>query len=207
MTKVAIVEDDKSYNMALKKIINHSPLFTCVGQFYNGSQALENLPKLSPDVVIMDIRLPDTTGIELVKEIKPKINNTQFVMCTSSAEDEMVFDSLKAGASGYLLKGEDMNTILNAIKQVADGGTPFTNSIARRVLNYFTGLQKTENEIERLTKTEYEVLECLAKGMMYKEIAEYKNVTIDTIKKHVCNLYKKLHVNNKIEAINKLNKK
>lgn len=202
---IAIVEDDRHYNNALKKIIGYDSELLCVGQFYNGHDALHNLINISPDIVLMDIKLPDKTGIELVAELKFMMEKTQFIMCTSFEDDKHIFDALKAGASGYLAKGESMDKIISAIKDCHAGGAPMSFGIASRVLSFFREENRQKPYLEELTKTENEVLEMLSKGLLYKEIADQKNVSIDTIKKQAGSIYRKLQVCNKTEAINKLN--
>jgi DNA-binding NarL/FixJ family response regulator len=202
---VAIVEDDKFYNNALKKIINFDEQLICAGQFYNGSDALSGLPGISPDIVLMDINLPEKNGTELVKELKPVLTETQFIMCTSFEDDSHVYDSLKAGASGYIVKGDSLEEIINAIKDCHRGGAPMSFSIARQVLGFFHEKNDEDIGLEELSKTENQVLKMLAEGLLYKEIADKKFISMETVKKHVGNIYRKLQVNNKIEAINKLN--
>lgn len=204
---VAIVEDDKNYNQALKKIIDFQEDMECVDQFYNGKTALQDLEALAPDVVLMDIQLQDLSGIDIVFELTETMPNTTFVMCTSFENDEKIFSALRAGASGYLVKGEPMDKIIQAIQEAHKGGAPMSFTIAKRVLQHFQESKVQIQSIALLTPTEKEVLELLAEGLLYKEIADKKCVTIDTVKKHIGNIYKKLQVNNKIEAINKLNNK
>lgn len=202
---VAIVEDDKFYNDALKKIINFDEQLTCSGQFYNGSDALSELPRISPDIVLMDINLPEKSGTELIRELKPLLENSQFIMCTSFEDDSHIYDSLKAGASGYIIKGDSLEEIINAIKDCHRGGAPMSFSIARQILGFFHEKNEENAGLEELSKSENQVLKMLAEGLLYKEIADKKNISIETVKKHVRNIYVKLQVNNKIEAINKLN--
>lgn len=202
--KIAIVEDDKHYSNALKKIINSDENLLCVAQLFDGKEAREKLIFYQPDVVLMDIRLPDILGYQIVAVLSTEMENTAFIMCTNYEDDESLFKSLKAGASGYLVKGDSMEKIISSIKEAYSGGAPMSFAVAKRVLQHFR--QEHKNiELENLTPTEKEVLELLAQGFLYKEIADKKFVTIDTIKKHVGNIYRKLHVNNKVEAINMFN--
>lgn len=204
---VAIVEDDKNYNQALKKIIDFQEDMECIAQFYNGKTALKDLEALAPDVVLMDIQLQDASGIDLVFELTEVMPTTTFVMCTSFENDEKIFAALRAGATGYLVKGEPMDKIIQAIQEAHKGGAPMSFSIAKRVLHHFQESKVQVQSIALLTVTEKEVLELLAEGLPYKEIADKKCVTIDTVKKHISNIYRKLQVSNKIEAVNKLNNK
>ncbi|KFF08382.1 response regulator [Chryseobacterium luteum] len=202
---IAIVEDEKNYNNALKKVINYQDDMKVAAQFFNGKDALKNLPDISPDVVMMDIQLQDMLGIEIIEKLRKEMPETQFIMCTSFEDDEKIFNSLKAGAMGYLIKGESMDKILSSIRDVYNGGAPMSLSIARRVLNHFERKLPESKDFDELTEREKEILELLSQGLLYKEIADQKFITIDTVKKHVGNIYRKLHVSNKVEAINKFN--
>lgn len=202
---IAIVEDEKNYNNALKKVINYQDDMKVVAQFFDGNEALKNLSDLSPDVVMMDIQLQDMLGIEIIEKLRKGLPQTQFIMCTSFEDDEKVFNSLKAGAMGYLVKGESMDKILSSIRDVYNGGAPMSFSIARKVLSHFESKLPEIKGYDELTEREKEVLELLSQGLLYKEIADKKFISIDTVKKHVGNIYRKLHVNNKVEAINKFN--
>ncbi|GAA3777037.1 response regulator transcription factor [Flavobacterium ginsengiterrae] len=205
--RVAIVEDDKNYNQALKNIIDFQHDMECVAQFFNGKNALQKLEALEPDVVLMDIQLQDLSGIDIVFKLTELMPGTTFVMCTSFENDEKIFSALRAGASGYLVKGDPLDKIIQAIQEAHKGGAPMSFAIAKRVLQHFQETKVQVQTLLLLTVTEKEVLELLAQGLLYKEIADKKNVTIDTIKKHIGNIYRKLQVSNKIEAINKFNTK
>lgn len=202
---IAIVEDEKNYNNALKKVINYQKDMKVIAQFFDGNDAITNLPDISPDVVMMDIQLQDMLGIEIIEKLRKEIPDTQFIMCTSFDDDEKIFNSLKAGAMGYLVKGESMDKILSSIRDVYHGGAPMSFSIARRVLNHFEKKLPEIKGFDELTEREKEILELLSQGLLYKEIADQKFISIDTVKKHVGNIYRKLHVNNKVEAVNKFN--
>jgi two-component system, NarL family, response regulator LiaR len=205
--RVAIVEDDKNYNQALKNIIDFQEDMECVAQFFNGKNALQKLEAIEPDVVLMDIQLKDLSGIDIVFKLTELMPGTTFVMCTSFENDEKIFSALRAGASGYLVKGDSLDKIIQAILEAYNGGAPMSFAIAKRVLQHFQESKVQVQSLALLTVTEKEVLELLAQGLLYKEIADKKNVTIDTIKKHIGNIYRKLQVSNKIEAINKFNNK
>ncbi|MDC8106454.1 response regulator [Chryseobacterium sp. PTM-20240506] len=202
---IAIVEDEKNYNNALKKVINYQADMKVIAQFFDGNDALHNLPLISPDVVMMDIQLQDMLGIEIIEKVRKDMPDTQFIMCTSFEDDEKIFNSLKAGAMGYLIKGESMDKILASIRDVYNGGAPMSFSIARRVLNHFEKKTTDVKEFDELTHREKEILGLLSQGLLYKEIADQKCISMDTVKKHVGNIYRKLHVSNKVEAINKFN--
>jgi NarL family two-component system response regulator LiaR len=204
---VAILEDDLHYNNALKKIIQFDKELQLAGQYFTLQQAIKEIRKSPVDILLADINLPDGSGIELVEMLKPELPNTEFLMCTNHENDDYIFNAIMAGAIGYLRKGESMELIIQSIKEGYNGGTPMSVGIARRALQLFrdTIHPKLDGD-DQLTKTEVQILELLAQGKQYKEIAVQKNVTLETIRKHVSNIYKKLHVNNKVEAINKLSK-
>lgn len=202
---IAIVEDEKNYNNALKKVINYQKDMKVTAQFFDGNDAMMHLPGISPDVVMMDIQLQDMLGIEIIEKLRKEMPDTQFIMCTSFDDDEKIFNSLKAGAMGYLVKGESMDKILSSIRDVYNGGAPMSFSIARRVLKHFENKLPEIKGFDELTEREKEILELLSQGLLYKEIADKKFISIDTVKKHVGNIYRKLHVNNKVEAVNKFN--
>lgn len=204
--RVAIVEDEKHYNNALKKIIDYDEELTCVGQIFDGNDAVKKLKSLQPDVVLMDIKLPFAYGYDVISTLKHDMEDTQFIMCTSFEDDDNIFKSLKSGAAGYLVKGESMDKIISCIKEVNDGGAPMSYSIAKRVLHHFHQKKEEIDALQDLTKSEKEILDLLSEGLQYKEIASDKNISIDTVKKHVGNIYRKLHVNNRVEAINLLMK-
>ncbi|WP_294251486.1 response regulator transcription factor [uncultured Chryseobacterium sp.] len=202
---IAIVEDEKNYSNALKKVIDYQDDMNVVAQFFSGNDALAVLPDLIPEVIMMDIQLPDMPGIEIMERLKRQMPGTQFIMCTSFEDDEKVFGSLKAGAMGYLVKGESMDKILSSIRDVCNGGAPMSFSIARKVLGHFERKLPQIQDFGDLTEREKEVLELLSEGLLYKEIADRKCISTDTVKKHIGNIYRKLHVSNKVEAINKFN--
>ncbi|KIC65083.1 response regulator transcription factor [Chryseobacterium taiwanense] len=202
---IAIVEDEKNYNNALKKVIDYQDDMKVIAQFFDGNDALKNLSDISPDVVMMDIQLQDMLGIEIIEKLRKEMPKTQFIMCTSFEDDDKIFNSLKAGATGYLIKGESMDKILSSIRDVYNGGAPMSFAIARKVLNHFERESSEIKGFDELTSREKEILELLSLGLLYKEIADKTFISIDTVKKHVGNIYRKLHVNNKVEAINKFN--
>ncbi len=207
MISVAIVEDDKLYNDTLKKVLDYQAELSCVGQFYSGRSALEELPNLSPDIVLMDLQLRDYMGFQIISALKPKLQKTNFIVCSNHEDDDKIVDSLRAGAIGYLIKGESMEKIINSITDAYKGASPMSDSIARKILKYFQNQHTSKIQMETLTQTEKDVILQLSEGYQYKEIAFKKNISPETVKKHVANIYKKLGVNNKIEAINKFNQK
>lgn len=202
---VAVVEDEKSYSNALKKIINHQDDLICVAQFFNGKDAKDNLQTYRPQVVLMDVQLQDMYGTEVVRFAKSLMPETRFIMCTTYEDEEIIFEALKNGASGYLLKGESMQKITGSIRDAVSGSAPMSNVIAQKVLGFFQKSLEADNDLKALTPKEMEILKSLSEGYLYKEIADQKCISIDTVKKHIGNIYRKLHVANKIEAVNKYN--
>lgn len=205
-TKIAIVEDEQDMLDFLKSIINESENMTCINTYKNAEDAITFLPNFDNDIVIVDIGLPGKSGIAVVEELSNKMSETLFVMYTASQGDDNIFESLKAGASGYLLKSADTQKLINALLELIDGGSPMSPSIARKVTNYFNPQRKAKCEVQELLgKKQYMVLDLLSKGLKYKEIAEEMDIVIGTVKSHVNTIYKKLHVTNKTGAIQKKN--
>src|SRR6185312_11562655 len=200
---VAIVEDVKEIREGLKILINLSDGFSCEHVYSTAEQALESLPQNKPDVVLMDINLPGINGIECVKQLKPVCPDTQFIMSTVYEDDENIYESLKAGATGYLLKKTVPSRILEAIAEVHDGGSPMSTQIARRVIATF---QKGDgiDQSEILTLREKEILKNLSEGLRYKEIAYKLKISIETVRTHARRIYEKLHVQSRTEALNKV---
>jgi len=202
---VAIVEDEKTYSNALKKIINHQDDLICIAQFFNGKDAKENLEKYHPQVVLMDVQLQDMYGTDVVKFARSLLPDTKFIMCTTYEDEDTIYEALKNGACGYLVKNESMQKITASVREAVDGSAPMSNVIAQKVLRFFQKRQTAENELDLLTTKELEILRSLSEGFLYKEIADQKFISIDTVKKHIGNIYRKLQVANKIEAVNKYN--
>jgi len=203
MITVAIVEDIKDIREGLKLLINNSDGFTCQEVYMNAEDAIQNLPGSQPDVVLMDIHLPGINGIDAVRSLKGNCPSTQFIMSTVYEDDDNIFESLKAGASGYLLKKTAPSRILDAIMEVYNGGSPMSTQIARKVIASF---QKKDSidEVDILTPKEKEILKALAKGLRYKEIADEMNISIETVRSHARKIYEKLHVQSRTEALNKV---
>ena len=200
---IAIVEDLDEVRNGLKNFISLSTDFTVVGAFKSGEEAYENLPKITPDIVIMDINLPGMNGIECIRRVKDKSPGTQFMMFTVYENDEKVFEALKAGASGYLLKNTGLLQIVESLKELHGGGSPMSANIARKLVNLFLGTGKVPSPMEVLSNRENEILHLLSKGLLYKEIADHLLITTGTVRQHIHNIYEKLHVQNRTEAINK----
>lgn len=203
MISVTIIDDIKEIREGLQILINGSDGFSCGKTFATAEEAIDELPILNPDVALMDINLPGINGIEAVKRLKSKCPGTQFIMSTVYEDDENIFESLKAGASGYLLKKTAPSKILDAITEVFNGGSPMSSQIARKVIASFQKKDSIdENEI--LTPKEKEVLKALAKGLRYKEIADEMKVSMETIRSHARKIYEKLQVQSRTEALNKV---
>lgn len=200
---LTIVEDLEEVRDGLKNFIGLSNDFKVLDTFKTAEEALIGIPQLNPDIVIMDINLPGMNGIECIRQLKNKIPSTQFMMFTVYENDEKVFEALKAGASGYLLKNTGLLQLIESLKELYEGGSPMSSNIARKLVTVF---QKNENklpEMEALTSRENEMLQLLAKGLLYKEIADQMKISVNTVKQHIHNIYEKLHVQNRTEAINK----
>jgi DNA-binding NarL/FixJ family response regulator len=197
--KIAIVEDDTRFRESLAALIGGGE-FRCVGTYPNAEAALKLMPQNWPDVVLMDINLPRMPGIELVARLKELQPALRVIMLTAYMNDEQIFDSLKAGASGYLLKKTPPAKILEAISDVMAGGAPMSNAIAAKVVQYFQQ-QKVADETKNLTEREREILKHLSQGRQYKEIGELLNISALTVRAHIQNIYEKLHVHSRTEAV------
>jgi DNA-binding NarL/FixJ family response regulator len=200
---IAIVEDLDVVRNGLKDFISLSTDFLVVGTFKTGEEALEHLPEIKPDIVIMDINLPGMNGIECIRQVKDKSRGTQFMMFTVYENDDKVFEALKAGASGYLLKNTGLLHIAESVKELHEGGSPMSANIARKMVNLFRDNDKKNPFLDLLSNREKEILQLLAKGLLYKEIAEQLGITTGTVRIHIHKIYEKLHVQNRTEAINK----
>jgi DNA-binding NarL/FixJ family response regulator len=201
--KVSIVEDDDWIRQNLARQIDHAGEFKCVGCYRSAEEALNDIPAQNPDVVLMDINLPRMNGIECVRKLKTLSSSIQIVMLTVYEDSDQIFNSLLAGASGYLLKRTPQAEILEAIEQVHRGGSPMSGHIARKVVQYWNNLGGATQELERLSKREKEILDHLAQGAAYKEIADMLSISIDTVRMHIKGIYSKLHVHSRGEAVAK----
>ena len=201
---ICIVEDSDDYRMALQAMINATPGFTCTHAYGNGESALRKIPLNMPDIVLVDIGLPGISGLELIKTLKEKIPKIQFMVLTVSEEGDKIFNALKVGANGYLLKSTSPKKIIEAIQDLANGGAPMSRKIARLVVDSFQGPPTIqENPYDKiLTRREKDVLQELSKGLLYKNIAAELNISIETVKSHCHNIYSKLQATTRTEAIN-----
>ncbi|MBL7727212.1 MAG: response regulator transcription factor [Dinghuibacter sp.] len=198
---VCIVEDNAAIRESLVQLIGLAPDINCTGSFDAAEPALLTIPKLQPDIVLMDIDLPGLNGIECIKQLKPLCPETQFMVCTVYDEDQKVFDALTAGANGYMLK-RNSEKLPEAIHELKAGGSPMSSDIARKVVLYFQKKEPAINEYD-LTAREIEILKLLARGYTYQQSADQLYISPKTIKKHVYNIYEKLHVNSRTGAVNK----
>jgi DNA-binding NarL/FixJ family response regulator len=200
---VSIVEDDATARGMLGNWIRRSPGFRCAGVHGSGEAALATLPAEKPTVVLMDINLPGMTGIECVRRLKPLLLDTQFVMLTVYEDADHIFNALVAGASGYLLKRMPREELLAALKDVHAGGSPMSSNIARKVVQSFQRLGSQVSNEEELSPREREVLGLLARGYLYKEIAESLQISVLTVNSYIRRIYEKLHVRSRSQAVAK----
>jgi len=200
--KVAIVEDDEGIRSSLVTLIRRASAFRLTGDYADAETALKEIPRKVPDVILMDINLPGINGVECVRQLKAALPAVQFLMLTVYEDSDSLFNSLKAGASGYLLKRTATARLLEAIRDVYDGGSPMTPQLARRVVQFFSRPPTVEDaSMARLTPGEREFLGQLANGYAYKEIADRMNISIDTVRSYVRTVYEKLHVHSRTEAV------
>ena len=200
---VAIVEDDDRVRHSLEGIVKRGPDVLCVGAFGNAEEALRELPRLRPRVVLMDINLPGMDGVECVRKLSGLLPEMQMVMLTVYDNTDAIFNSLAAGASGYLLKPVSAAQLLAAVKDVYTGGAPMTSNIVRKVVQTFKQPVATARETENLSAREQEVLDYLAKGYLYKEIADQLGIGYGTVHTYIERIFKKLHVRSRAQAVAK----
>ncbi len=200
--KIAIAEDIDDIRNGLHLIINNTDGYECNCVCKNGQEAVDKIPGYKPDVVLMDINMPVVNGVEAVRILKTKLPATQFMMCTVYDEDEHVFESLKAGASGYILKKTPPAKLLEAIQEIYNGGSPMSSTIARKVMTSFSE-NKVQQPVDNLSTREKEILQQLGRGLQYKQIAAGLSLSTETIRTHIRNIYEKLQVHSKDEALRK----
>jgi DNA-binding NarL/FixJ family response regulator len=199
--KVALVEDDEGIRSSLASLIRRAPALRLAGDYPDAETALKEIPRHPPDVVLMDINLPGLNGVECVRQLKAQIPSLQVLMLTVYDDSDSLFNSLKAGASGYLLKRTASARLLEAITDVYGGGAPMTPHLARRVVQFFAKPETSAATVSHLTPGEKEFLDQLANGYAYKEIADRMNISIDTVRSYVRTVYEKLHVHSRTEAV------
>jgi DNA-binding NarL/FixJ family response regulator len=200
---VSIVEDDAVTRDSLRELVQQAEGLQCLSTFGTAEEALEQLPRQKPDVVLMDINLPKMSGVECVSLLKQRCPEIQVLMLTVYEKPDVVFQALRAGASGYLVKRAVSKNLVAAIHDVLTGGSPMSGHIARKVVQYFHQLGPSNDDLVKLSEREREVLEMLAKGDLYKEIADKLAIGITTVRTHIQHIYEKLHVRTRSEAVAK----
>lgn len=200
-TNIVIVEDNRSFRGKLATYLNATPGYNCVGVYDSAEDALKAIPRLSPDVVLMDIHLPNMSGVDCTRRLKELCPAIQILILTVYEDNDRIFGALKAGASGYLLKRADPADILRAIQEVKQGGSPMSSQIARRVVQSFRELTPDPQKNEVLSQREEEILQLLSKGYSTKEIAESSSISVNTVRSHLRHIYEKLHVRSRTEAV------
>lgn len=200
MIKVAIVEDNKTVREGFETLLNRTPGFQCICACGTVAEALKKIPKAAPDVILMDIQLPDSTGVECTAKIKELMPTVHIVIVTVYEDSERIFQALRAGACGYLLKRSQPEKVIAAIQEAMDGGVPMTPEIARKVIGQFRGQATVAQEMDNLSDREREVLELVMHGHGNKAIADRLGVTVAAVKWHLQHIYEKLHVHSRTEA-------
>ena len=201
MTKIAIVEDNTVMRESFRQWINASPNFRCVFACATAEEAVAEIPRLKPDVVLMDVHLPGESGIVCTARLKEELPDVQVIMLTVYRNQELIFQALQAGASGYLLKRSSPNELLSAIAEVRSGGAPMTSEIARMVVEAFQKKPANLASADGLTNRESEILALLSEGLSNKEIADRVDISYDTVRAHLRHIYEKLHVRGRTEAV------
>jgi len=201
LIRVSVVEDVPGVRENIVHFLNQAAGIRCVSQHGSGEEALQELPAVRPDVVLMDIQLPNMSGIDCVRRLKGPLPGTQVLMLTVYEDSDLIFRALLAGANGYLLKSVSSEELIAAVRDVKAGGSPLTSLIARKVVQFFQAQPPPADSNARLSVREEEVLALLAKGLLYKQIADMLGVTMDTIRKHCHHIYEKMHVSSRTEAV------
>jgi DNA-binding NarL/FixJ family response regulator len=201
--KVSIVEDDPQVCGSFACLVDASEDCRCISQHGSVEQAIAELPKIAPDVVLMDINLPGMNGVSGVYHLKKLLPKTQFVMLTVYEDSDLIFSALKVGATGYLLKRSAPTDLIAAIREVQGGGSPMTSQIARKIVQSFQLSPSRDAEMQKLSARESEVLHYLAQGYLYKEIADVLKISYTTVNTHIRHIYEKLHVTSRTEAVSK----
>lgn len=197
---VALIEDDQKTREKLVELLHGEKRVRCMGSYPNGESALREIPRLKPDVALVDINLPGISGIECVERLKESLPKLQVLMLTKYDESDLIFRSLRAGASGYLLKKLLTVELMSAIEEVHAGGAPMTMQIARKVVEHFKQIKSPSADLEKLTPREHEILALLARGFFYKEISDKLGISLHTFRSHQHAIYEKLHVHTRTEA-------
>lgn len=200
---VAVVEDDPQQRTNVVQLLNSRPEFNCIAQFGSPTEAVRALPHVAADVVLMDIRMSGKSGIECIRELKPQMPHTQFMVLTVFQEDAQIFEAIKAGATGYMIKKDFGQPLLQGIQDLHSGGSPMSCQIARKVLAAFRESLTTKSapDDSPLTPAERQVLNCLSRGLLYKEIADELHIALSTVRTHVHHIYGKLQAHTRTEAV------
>lgn len=198
--KVCVIEDDAGTREGLKALLDRRRGMECIGMYPTAEEALQRIQNDQPDVVLVDINLPRMSGIECVSRLREILPRAQILILTVYDQDDLIFEALCAGAHGYILKNASSSELIEAIEQVHAGGAPMSMRIARKVVKYFQGL-RAPHGTESLTPREREILRLLAKGYLYKEIADKLGLSISTVRAHLHSIYEKLHVHTRTEAV------
>lgn len=203
--KVAIVEDNDNIRNDLAELVNDDPTLKLAGVFEDGLAAVAGIPQIMPDVVIMDIELPGLDGVECVRRLKAQLPGVNFLMLTVYGDSDLLFESIKAGAGGYLLKRTSSARLVQAIQELHAGGSPMTPQLARQVVEYISAQSKTSksssSDLASLSPTQKTTLDELAQGYSYKEIADHLGISVDGVRNHIRKIYEKLHVHSRTEAV------
>ena len=203
-TSVSIVEDNDKLRATLARVLNRAEGFRCLSQYANAEDALKDLPRVRPDVVLMDINLPGMNGVQCVRQLKALLPQIQVMMLTVYEDTENIFNALTAGASGYMLKRTSSKELLEAIQDVQRGGSPMTMHIARKVVQSLQKTAATAQPTENLSPREQEVLDFLSQGLLYKEISEKLGISYETVHTYIRRIYEKLQVRTRTEAVAKV---
>ena len=198
---VSIVEDDAKVRESLARLIDSSPGYKCASEHASGEKALAEIPRVKPNVILMDINLTGINGVECARQLKPLLPQTQIIMLTVYQNTEHIFDALAAGATGYMLKQTKPDKLLVAVKDVYEGGSPMSSHIARKIVQSFQQQAPQADETQSLSPREAQVIELLAKGYLYKEVADTMGVSYATIHTHIRHIYEKLQVRSRTEAV------
>ncbi len=204
MVKVSIIEDDKSFRGALMELINQSKKFQVYHAYNSSEEALEHITKYPPAIAIVDIKLPGRSGIDLIADLKELLPDTLCMVCSYYDNNDFIFNALRNGAAGYILKDASPNEIMESLEELHLGGAPMSRFIAKKVVTFFEK-NPAHPHLSELSNRENEILNHISTGLLIKEIADKLFISQLTVKCHLKNIYSKLHVNNKVEAINKLN--
>ncbi|RYG04897.1 MAG: response regulator transcription factor [Chitinophagaceae bacterium] len=200
MTGIIIIEDTEDYRLTLQTLVNSTQEFTCLASFASAEECIRDGRYRKAEIAVVDINLPGMSGIELVSKLHSFAPGLLCLMCTAYEEDDKIFKALEAGAHGYILKSASYDEILFALREIQKGGSPMSSQVARKVVIAFS---KHPEKDFNITKRERELLEKLSKGFLYKEIAADLNISVETVRRHCFNIYRKLHVSNRTEALNK----